>query len=416
MIRSIARTRNSRLGRMFRRIKPAGAEIVLSDSQFMTELKKEVYRSDRREFARDLGLVRLKTSSLADDFFESSSFASLLDRLRISDTIGWYQGDLSILLPESDRNGTFKVANEVTKILSAGGVRVDTAVSTYPFDDELVSLAEEVRALSSELNAYSNDDDDDDALTGGRRDGRHRDVPVPKSKAFGGSKNLSDDQKEEVLAFQGLNVQETKHRFIPVLRTPWWKRGIDVVGASAGLVLLSPVLVVAAGAIKCSSKGPIFFLQEREGKDGRKFGILKFRTMVVNAEDLQEELLDKSEQDGPAFKLTNDPRVTRVGKYLRKSCIDELPQLLNVLKGDMSLVGPRPLPVKESLACTAWQRARLSVLPGLTCTWQAYGGRDVKFAQWMQMDLDYIKRRSFAFDLRLIFDTACIALLHRGSV
>ncbi len=416
MIRSIARTRNSRLGRMFRRIKPAGAEIVLSDSQFMTELKKEVYRSDRREFARDLGLVRLKTSSLADDFFESSSFASLLDRLRISDTIGWYQGDLSILLPESDRNGTFKVANEVTKILSAGGVRVDTAVSTYPFDDELVSLAEEVRALSSEVNAYSDDDDDDDALTGGRRDGRHRDVPVPKSKAFGGSKNLSDDQKEEVLAFQGLNVQETKHRFIPVLRTPWWKRGIDVVGASAGLVLLSPVLVVAAGAIKCSSKGPIFFLQEREGKDGRKFGILKFRTMVVNAEDLQEELLDKSEQDGPAFKLTNDPRVTRVGKYLRKSCIDELPQLLNVLKGDMSLVGPRPLPVKESLACTAWQRARLSVLPGLTCTWQAYGGRDVKFAQWMQMDLDYIKRRSFTFDLRLIFDTACIALLHRGSV
>ena len=416
MIRSIARTRNSRLGRMFRRIKPAGAEIVLSDSQFMTELKKEVYRSDRREFARDLGLVRLKTSSLADDFFESSSFASLLDRLRISDTIGWYQGDLSILLPESDRNGTFKVANEVTKILSAGGVRVDTAVSTYPFDDELVSLAEEVRALSSEVNAYSDDDDDDDALTGGRRDGRHRDVPVPKSKAFGGSKNLSDDQKEEVLAFQGLNVQETKHRFIPVLRTPWWKRGIDVVGASAGLVLLSPVLVVAAGAFKCSSKGPIFFLQEREGKDGRKFGILKFRTMVVNAEDLQEELLDKSEQDGPAFKLTNDPRVTRVGKYLRKSCIDELPQLLNVLKGDMSLVGPRPLPVKESLACTAWQRARLSVLPGLTCTWQAYGGRDVKFAQWMQMDLDYIKRRSFTFDLRLIFDTACIALLHRGSV
>ena len=173
---------------------------------------------------------------------------------------------------------------------------------------------------------------------------------------------------------------------------------------------------MAAGAIRCSSKGPVFFLQEREGKDGRKFSILKFRTMVVNAEALQKELLDQSEQDGPAFKLTDDPRVTKVGKYLRKSCIDELPQLWNVLKGDMSLVGPRPLPLHESLACTAWQRARLVVLPGLTCTWQAYGGRDVKFAQWMQMDLDYIKRRSFTFDLRLIFDTACIALLHRGSV
>ena len=175
-------------------------------------------------------------------------------------------------------------------------------------------------------------------------------------------------------------------------------------------------MLAAAGAIKYSSKGPVFFLQHREGKDGKRFGILKFRTMVVNAEALQTDLLNQSEQDGPSVQANNDPRVTKVGKYLRKSCIDELPQLWNVLKGDMSLVGPRPLPLHESLACTAWQRARLTVLPGLTCTWQAYGGRDVKFAQWMQMDLDYIKRRSFWFDLRLIFDTACIALMHRGSV
>ena len=418
MIRSIVRTRNTRIGRMFRRIKPAGPEVVLSDVQFKTELKKEIYRSDRRAFARDLGLVRLKMDAISNEFFVSENFTTMLDRLRVSDTIGWYQGDLSILLPESDREGTLKVANEVTDLLAAGGVRVEAEVSTYPFDDELVSLAEEVRALSSEASSYSNDDDDDDdALTGGRRDMRHRDVPVAKSKAFGVKKNHGGDHREEVLAFQaGEKIQETTHRFIPVVRTPWWKRGVDIVGAGVGLTLLSPLLLVAAGAIKCSSKGSVFFLQEREGKDGRKFSILKFRTMVVNAEALQKELLDQSEQDGPAFKLTDDPRVTKVGKYLRKSCIDELPQLWNVLKGDMSLVGPRPLPLHESLACTAWQRARLAVLPGLTCTWQAYGGRDVKFAQWMQMDLDYIKRRSFTFDLRLIFDTACIALLHRGSV
>ena len=418
MIRSIVRTRNTRIGRMFRRIKPAGPEVVLSDVQFETELKKEIYRSDRRAFARDLGLVRLKMDAISNEFFVSENFTTMLDRLRVSDTIGWYQGDLSILLPESDREGTLKVANEVTDLLAAGGVRVEANVSTYPFDDELVSLAEEVRALSSEASSYSNDDDDDDdALTGGRRDMRHRDVPVAKLKAFGVKKNHGGDHREEVLAFQaGEKIQETTHRFIPVVRTPWWKRGVDIVGAGVGLTLLSPLLLVAAGAIKCSSKGSVFFLQEREGKDGRKFSILKFRTMVVNAEALQKELLDQSEQDGPAFKLTDDPRVTKVGKYLRKSCIDELPQLWNVLKGDMSLVGPRPLPLHESLACTAWQRARLAVLPGLTCTWQAYGGRDVKFAQWMQMDLDYIKRRSFTFDLRLIFDTACIALLHRGSV
>ena len=418
MIRSV-RTRNTRLGRMFRRIKPAGAEIVLSDDQFKVELKKEVFRSDRREFARDLGLVRLKTDAIDDPFFESPSFSAVLGRLRISDTIGWYQGDLSILLPESNRDGTLKVANEITKLLADSGVRVDAEVSTYPFDDELVALSDEVKALSGEDDCESEEDDDDDndPLTDGRRDGRHRGVPAAKSKNFGSPKGQEGGQKEEVLAFHETgNVQVTTHRFLPVMPTPWWKRGVDIVGAGAGLMLLSPLLVAAAVSIKCSSRGPIFFLQKREGKDGHEFGILKFRTMVVNAEALQKELLEKSEQDGPAFKLTDDPRVTKVGKYLRRSCIDELPQLWNVLKGDMSLVGPRPLPVKESLACTAWQRARLSVLPGLTCTWQAYGGRDVKFAQWMQMDLDYIKRRSFFFDLRLIFDTACIALLHRGSV
>ena len=413
MIRNV-RTKNSRLSRMFRKIKPAGAEIVLSDEQFERELKKEIFRSDRREVARDLGLVRLKTDAVESDFFQSAEFADMVNRLRISDTIGWYQGDLSILLPECDRNGSLQVANDVTCLLVAGGLRVDSEVSTYPFDDELVSLADEVRALADDSD---DDDDDNDSLTGGRRDPRHRGVPGPKSKAFAGPKDEGGNKNEEVLAFQGMaKVQETKHRFVPVTRTPWWKRGIDIAGASAGLTLLSPILLVAAVAIKSSSNGPVFFLQEREGKDGKQFGILKFRTMVINAEELQNGLRDKSEQDGPAFKLTDDPRVTKIGKYLRKSCIDELPQLWNVLKGDMSLVGPRPLPLHESLACTAWQRARLTVLPGLTCTWQAYGGRDVKFAQWMQMDLDYINRRSFWFDLRLIFDTACIALMHRGSV
>ena len=417
MIRNV-RTRSARLGRMFRRIKPAGAEIVLTDDQFRTELLKEVYRSDHREFARDLGLVRLKTDAIDDPFFDSLSFSAVLDRLRISDTIGWYQGDLSILLPESNRDGTIKVANEITGLLVDSGVHVDAEVSTYPFDDELVALSDEVRAMCGEVDRDSEDDDDDnDPLTGGRRDGRHRGVPAAKSRNFSSPTNQEDGQKEEVLAFREAgNVQVTKHRFVPVRRTPWWKRAVDIVGAGTGLIVLTPLLAAAAISIKCSSKGPIFFLQNREGKDGHEFGILKFRTMVTNAEELQKELLDKSEQDGPAFKLTNDPRVTKVGKYLRKSCIDELPQLWNVLKGDMSLVGPRPLPLKESLACTAWQRARLTVLPGLTCTWQAYGGRDVKFAQWMQMDLDYIKRRSFFFDLRLIFDTACIAFLHRGSV
>jgi lipopolysaccharide/colanic/teichoic acid biosynthesis glycosyltransferase len=428
---------------MFRRIKPAGAEIVLTESQFQVELKKEVFRSDRRECGRELGLIRLQSEGgdLPAEFFDSDDFHLVLGRLRITDSIGWYHGDLAVLLPESSREGSLTLANEVVEILSNSSWNVNAVVSTYPLDDELVSVSEEIRAMSKSIQDDSEDEDsDDDFFHDGRRDPGHRGAPKPNSKSFAGSNETNNgDLGNEVFAFSGMTavaehpptkmpqvrrqkiqlsekVVEKKHRFVQPVKTPWSKRAIDIFGSSLGLILLSPVLVVAAIAIRLSSKGPVFFLQMREGKDGRKFGILKFRTMVANAESLKKRLRSKSEQDGPAFKLANDPRVTKVGRYLRKSCIDELPQLWNVLKGDMSLVGPRPLPVDESLACTAWQRARLTVLPGLTCTWQAYGGRDVKFAQWMQMDLDYIERRSFWFDLKLICDTACIALMHRGSV
>lgn len=203
---------------------------------------------------------------------------------------------------------------------------------------------------------------------------------------------------------------------IAQLPTPWWKRTVDVVGAGTGLLILSPVFLAAAVAIKLGSPGPVFFRQLREGKDGKQFAILKFRTMVPDAENLQDSLRTRSEQDGPAFKLEDDPRVTRVGRYLRRSCVDELPQLVNVLLGQMSLVGPRPLPVVESHACRCWQRMRLTVLPGLTCTWQIQGGRRVKFEQWMRMDLEYIRNRSFLYDLKLILRTAMLAALHRGSV
>lgn len=181
-------------------------------------------------------------------------------------------------------------------------------------------------------------------------------------------------------------------------------------------MLLSPVFLAAAVAIKVSSKGPVFFRQEREGKDGEVFSILKFRTMCDGADAQKDELRKLSEQDGPAFKLENDPRITGIGRYLRKSCIDELPQLFNVITGDMSIVGPRPLPVNESEQCLPWQRRRLSVLPGLTCTWQAHGGRDVKFSEWMRMDLEYIQQRSLWSDLKLIGETAMVVVLHKGSV
>lgn len=180
--------------------------------------------------------------------------------------------------------------------------------------------------------------------------------------------------------------------------------------------MLSPVLLAAAAMIRLNSKGPALFLQWREGKDGQLFRIYKFRTMRVGADEEKSAFRKMSEQDGPAFKLKNDPRITSVGRYLRKSCVDELPQLINVLKGEMSLVGPRPLPVDESLNCSTWHRRRLDVQPGMTCIWQVDGGRDIPFDDWMRMDLDYIRQRSMFTDLKLIAKTAIVTLLHRGSV
>ena len=201
-----------------------------------------------------------------------------------------------------------------------------------------------------------------------------------------------------------------------VKSVPVWKRALDLLVASVGLLALSPIMLAAAIAVKTTSRGPILFRQLREGKDGRQFVIYKFRSMENGAESKQSELREQNQRIGPAFKMDNDPRVTKVGKWLRKSCVDELPQLFNVLKGEMSMVGPRPLPVTESQACLQWQRRRLDVLPGMTCIWQVRKAEEVTFDEWMRMDLNYIQRSNLLFDIGLLFQTVRVAALQRGSM
>jgi lipopolysaccharide/colanic/teichoic acid biosynthesis glycosyltransferase len=179
---------------------------------------------------------------------------------------------------------------------------------------------------------------------------------------------------------------------------------------------VSPLLLLAAVAIKWNSPGPVLFHQRRTGLGGRPFTMYKLRTMYIDAESRKESLRHLSEQDGPAFKMKDDPRITTVGKYLRKTCIDELPQLWNVFIGDMTLVGPRPLPCNEAEGCKNWERRRLDVTPGLTCIWQVRSGRSrIAFADWMRMDLQYIRRRSPLEDLRLLWKTLVAVILHRAS-
>ena len=196
---------------------------------------------------------------------------------------------------------------------------------------------------------------------------------------------------------------------------PMWKRLLDIVGAAAGLVVLAPIILCAGIAIKLTSPGPVFFAQKRTGLGGKVFTMYKLRTMRVDAEALKQKLRVLSEQDGPAFKMKNDPRVTPLGRYLRRSCIDELPQLWNVLKGDMSLVGPRPLPCEEAGKCLGWQQRRLHVTPGLTCIWQVRGPEPVPFSEWMRMDLRYVQTNRPVVDLSLIWRTLVAVITHRAS-
>ena len=196
---------------------------------------------------------------------------------------------------------------------------------------------------------------------------------------------------------------------------PWWKRTVDVLGSGIGLLMLLPLLAVVALAIKLTSRGPVFFKQRRSGKGGKPFVMYKFRSMVVDAEARKQEILAANEQDGPAFKIKNDPRVTRVGRFLRATSLDELPQLWNVLKGDMSLVGPRPLPCAETEGCIGWQRQRLDVTPGLTCLWQVRGRSKVSFADWVRMDVQYIRAQSPAEDLKLLLMTVPAVISRKGA-
>lgn len=189
------------------------------------------------------------------------------------------------------------------------------------------------------------------------------------------------------------------------------KRLMDITGALFGLVVLSPLLIVVSILIKLEDpKGPILFVQERCGQNGVIFKMFKFRSMVANAEELLTELKDQNEMTGPVFKIKSDPRITKIGRLIRKTSIDELPQLLNILKGDMSLVGPRPPIPTEVEQYTPYQRQRLLVKPGLTCIWQVSGRNSIDFEHWIELDLEYIRKKSLLLDIKLIVKTIPVLL------
>lgn len=247
-----------------------------------------------------------------------------------------------------------------------------------------------------------------DVVAAARRQGKEVRMVLDEVGAIARHSRLYDFYGNSVLEVDASAGRESAHRV--------FKRVLDVVGAAVGLVVTSPVILLAMAAIKLSDpNSPVFFVQQRVGLNGRTFPFLKFRTMVPNAESLKEQLSHMNVMSGPVFKIPNDPRVTPVGRLLRRTSLDELPQLINVLWGHMSLVGPRPALPSEVRQYGEDYRKRLSVRPGLTCLWQISGRNNIDFQEWMRLDMEYIDGWSLGLDMKIIAKTIPAVIQQRGA-
>ncbi|MGA4516250.1 sugar transferase [Solibacillus silvestris] len=216
----------------------------------------------------------------------------------------------------------------------------------------------------------------------------------------------STNAREKVVEKQIKTIQPNNNKYYL-----FSKRMMDIVFACIGIFLLIPFFIIVAGIIKLEDRrGPVIFKQVRVGENGKEFQIYKFRSMIDNAEEIKLSLLVQNEASGPVFKMKKDPRVTKFGRFIRKTSIDELPQLINVVKGEMSLVGPRPPLPEEVAKYSNYERQRLSVTPGLTCYWQVNGRSTIGFEQWVEMDLNYIQERNFLVDMKLIVKTVFVLI------
>jgi lipopolysaccharide/colanic/teichoic acid biosynthesis glycosyltransferase len=346
---------------------------------------------------------------------------AMLKRARLTDDVGWLgEHHMAALLTDTNAQGAQAFADGVADMVARHGPRPAAMLYTYPHEQLVNLVSRETGPTTAPLAAAVA------GYIGAARTTNAGETRIAQTALKLNFKSRAKSRGND----DGTSHSTQRAANSPPNRTPLpvagveellafpmpkWKRALDIIISLVAMVLLAPILLAAALAIKLTSRGPVIFAQRRSGLCGEPFVIYKFRTMIVNAEKQQQELRKLNEQDGPAFKLTRDPRVTRVGALLRKTSIDELPQLWNVLKGDMSLVGPRPLPISEQEGCEQWQRHRLNVTPGLTCIWQVKGRSTVSFSDWVRMDVEYMRRRTILHDLIILFSTIPAVLLRRGA-
>ncbi|MEM1447836.1 MAG: sugar transferase [Planctomycetota bacterium] len=408
-------------------------------------------RSRANRSLRPLSVIALQASKWTAPELESAA-RLLRPELRSSDDLGRLDSKtLAVLAPETCGEGAWVLADRLQNLLADAKLAVDAEVFTHGFGRLTEQGGVErpthgANGSESRWTRQSSSDRSESAPISRRngtpplehptadrpasRNGHHESGSEPKngSTHSNGSPQQVPPGPGKQAAHEDMDIasmadvrRALAHRPVGDL---WeasckhlspWRRAVDVLVSGAALLVLSPIFLLVAIAIKATSPGPVFFKQKRAGVGGRPFTFYKFRSMYIDAEERRKALEAENEKSGPIFKIKNDPRLTRVGRFLRRTSLDELPQFYNVLTGDMTLIGPRPPTLNEIVRYEPWQRDRLAIPGGLTCIWQVSGRSDVGFEDWVRMDLRYMTGRTPLLDASLMTRTVRAVVSGRGA-
>ena len=353
---------------------------IKSAASFQATIAKERARVDRNSHVFSLVAFEVGTPNSCLDSI--NNFVSQLKKqIRITDEIGWLDNATIGVLLFNSLNDEARIFIEKIKGNSPFNIVCKCSISTYP-----EGMVEHPHI-----------------------EGVHKGLENLCHHSLYVSTSLQDHHSTTDERI-GLSLQPVFFDKVSI-----WKRLLDIIVSSIALIALSPLMLILAIAVKLNSKGPVFFKQQRAGLGGAPFTFLKFRTMDFDSDEKKSDLLQFNERTGPVFKMKNDPRVTRLGKFLRKWSLDELPQFINVFLGDMSLVGPRPPTMDEVEKYDNWHNYRLEIKPGITCIWQVYARHEKSFEDWVRLDIKYRQKQSLLFDLKLLALTIPAVLSRRGA-
>ena len=397
-----------------------GLDFVRSASEM-----ERAFQAERARVERKGGVFSMVVLESIGDESATLPLARMLEeRIRIYDHLGRLDAKrLAVVLPDTDPEGAWIFADDVLARLGKRGLRVNCEVYAYPLDWRNRTQDQQDGESRGDQSGFGSGGDQG---TTGRPGFREKDAPAARAefRALGPTdsdasptQGEADHADERLADLKGRNgdrpVGDLEVGLIENLSIR--RRVIDVLVSGFVLTLASPVLLTVALLVKLTSPGPVFFIQNRAGRGGRPFPFIKFRSMYIDAEERRAALEASNEKDGPIFKIKKDPRITPLGRFLRKSSLDEIPQFLNVFRGDMTLIGPRPPRLDEVEKYEAWQRRRLDITGGLTCIWQVSGRSEVGFDDWVRMDLEYQRKRSTRFDLGLLWRTVGAVVTGRGA-